>query len=155
MTTTGRSRRAGLALALVAGLVSGVVEARAQDGSLDAIAWPEGRWVGSGGGFDAFYESFSLDGAVLRQPVHEDSTFTTAQSLSEWRWSDGRIVKYSDGSAASEIAAIVGDSIRIERLDSDGPGYSWVRRGPDEWVAVLERRGGPPVEYVMRRAGPS
>ena len=56
-----------------------------------------------------------------------------------------------EDSPVSAIEAVVGDSIRIERLDSDGPGYSRVRMGPDEWHAILERPGGQPVRYVMRR----
>jgi len=150
--TTKRSVRVGwIACGLVAAMGTGALETSAQSQSLEDIAWLEGRWVGSGGGFDAFYESFTLDGSALRQREHPDSTFRTAGSLSEWRLSEGRIVKYSEGEAVSEITAIVGDSLRIERLNSDRPGYSWVRRGPDEWVAILERQGDDPVRYVMRR----
>lgn len=150
--TTMKLRTTWTAGALALALVGGAPGVAAQTQSLEAIAWLEGRWVGSGGGYDAFYESFTLQGSVLRQLEHPDSTFTTAGSVSEWRLSEGRIVKFSDdGTAVSEIAAIVGDSIRIERLSSDGPGYSWVRNGPDEWVAILERRSGEPVRYVMRR----
>ena len=140
-------------LGLAAMLSWGAVEVEAQAQSLQDIAWLEGRWVGSGGGYDAFYESFALDGEALRQIEHPDSTFTTAGSVSEWRLSEGRIVKFTDEGAVSAIAGIVGDSVRIERLNSDGPGYSWVRNGPDEWVAILERRSGDPIRYVMRRFG--
>lgn len=118
-----------------------------------SLAWLEGRWVGSGGGFDAFYEAYRFtDAGTLEQIVYEDEGFTAVQSRSTMELGADGIRKVRNGVVESVVTHVSPDSIRFERMSVGRPGFSWIRTSDDEWRAVLELPGGrPPVEYVLRK----
>ena len=116
------------------------------------LAWLEGRWVGSGGGSDAFYEAFrALNDSTLEQTTYPDDRFAEPDGISEIRFRDGRIFKVRDGEVESVITGLSGDTIQLERVPPAAGGYAWIRVDDDTWRAVLERPRGEPVVYTLRR----
>lgn len=133
----------------------------AQDESAAAMLGPdefvslrflEGRWIGSGGGYDAFFEAYRfVNDSTLEQSTYPDERFGEPDGVSTIELRRGRALKYRNGQAESMITRIAGDTVRFERMRPGGGGFTWIRRGPDEWTAVLDRPGGDPVVYTLRR----
>ncbi len=117
-----------------------------------ALSWLEGRWVGSGGGIDAFYESyrFANDGRI-EQTTWTDSSFTTADGRSTIDHQGGFVTKARDGRVEYVVTDLDAEEIRFDAAERGGTGFRWTRISNDEWVAVLDRKGEAPVVYNMRR----
>jgi len=148
-----------LTLALVA--ISTALPSAAQDGptrgpvdeeTFQGLAWMEGRWEGSGGGFDAFYEAFRVvNDSTLEQTTYDDASFGEPDGRSIMVLRDGGIVKLRDGAVESVVTRLSGDTLRFERVPPGRGGFSWIRVSDDEWRAVLDRPRGEPVVYTLRR----
>jgi hypothetical protein len=148
--------------ALIAGIAAGITPAAvaAQDGPQAApvraeafagLDWLQGRWLGSGGGFDAFYEAYRfLNDSTIEQTTWPDETFETADGRSTIELRNGRVLKLRDGAVESVITRISGDTLRFDRTTGRG-GFTWYRVSDDEWRAELDRPSGSPVVYVLRR----
>lgn len=122
------------------------------DDEFRGLSWLEGRWVGSGGGFDAFYEAFRfVDDATLEQTTYPDDSFAEPDGRSLLRFQGGQILKYREGRVESVLTRLDGDTLRFERVPPGEGGFSWIRVNDGEWQAILERPGGNPVVYTMRR----
>lgn len=116
------------------------------------LAWLEGRWVGSGGGFDAFYEAYQfVNDSTLEQTTWPDDSFAEPDGRSTMELRGSRVVKLRDGRAQSTITRLAGDTIRFEWVSGDRPGFTWIRIDDDSWTAILDRRRGDPVVYTLRR----
>jgi hypothetical protein len=116
------------------------------------LAWLEGRWLGSGGGYDAFYEAYRLvNDSTLEQTTYPDESFDEPDGVSTLELRDGQAIKYRDGEAESMIARLAGDTIRFERVPPRRGGFTWIRIADDEWRAILDRPSGDPVVYTLRR----
>jgi len=117
------------------------------------LRWLEGRWLGSGGGFTAFYEEYRwLNDSTIEQREFPDSTFAQPGGVSVMEWRGGVVLKSRRGTVESHIARVAGDTVRFERAQAGRAGFTWVRVNNDEWRALLEGRNGP-IVYVLRRIG--
>lgn len=117
-----------------------------------ALGWMEGRWVGSGGGFDAFYEAFRmLDATTLEQTTYPDASFAEPDGRSTLEFRDGAILKLRDGAVESVVTRVAGDTLRFDRVPPGRAGFFWIRIDDDRWRAILDRPGGEPVVYTLRR----
>jgi len=146
---------------LLTALVAAPVALSAQDArpaqltpdQFRSLSWLEGRWVGSGGGFDAFYEQYRMvDEVTLEQTTWADPEFTERDGLSNIVYRDGHVGKRNDdGSFISFVSRMAGDTVYFGRPDGR-PGFRWIRDNADQWTAVLERgQGRDPVVYVLKR----
>lgn len=116
------------------------------------LAWLEGRWLGSGGGYDAFHEAYRfVNDSTLEQTIYADASFGEPDGLSTLELRDGQALKHRDGEAESMIARLVGDTIRFERLPPLRGGFTWIRVTDEEWRAILDRPDRDPVVYTLRR----
>jgi len=116
-----------------------------------SLRWLEGRWVGSGGEYEAFYEEFRfVDEGTIEQVTFTDSTFSTQSSRSLIQHTGGMVVKSNDDSR-SVVTDIDDESLRFERVGKNLPGFTWTRVSDDQWYAVLDRPGEGPMVYNMRR----
>lgn len=160
--STMRARRPAMVLMLaVAASAGGGSGASAQAApeaatvtaeAFHTLRWLEGRWLGSGGGFDAFYESYRfVNDSTIEQATHPDETFSEADDPSTIELRDGRIFKYRRGAAESMVTRLAGDTLRFDRVPPGRGGFSWIRVSDDEWTAVLERSSGTPIVYTLRR----
>lgn len=118
-----------------------------------SLRWLEGRWVGSGGGYAAFHESYVfLNDSTIEQREHADSTFGVPSRTSTIAWRDGVVRKERGGRVESILSRVSGDTARFVREGSGGGGFTWIRVSADEWRAEIEgARGG--VTYVLKRHG--
>lgn len=118
-----------------------------------SLRWLEGRWVGSGGGYSAFYEEYVfVNDSTIEQREHADSIFGTPRRVSTIAWRNGTVHKGRGDNIESRLVRIHGDSARFEPLAAGRRGFTWLRVGEGRWRAVLD---GPaqPVVYDLRRAG--
>lgn len=130
------------------GPTSAVVSAEA----FRALAWLEGRWLGSGGGFDAFYEAYRfVNDSTLEQTTWPDDSFAEPDGRSTIELREGRVVKLRDGRVQSTVTRLARDTIRFEWVSGDRPGFTWIRVDDATWTAILDRRQGDPVVYTLRR----
>ena len=122
------------------------------DEEFAGLAWIEGRWLGSGGGYDAFYEAYRvLNDSTIEQTTYPDEHFREPDGRSLMVRRYGGIVKTRDGEVESVITGLAGDTLRFERIPPRRGGFSWIRIHDDEWQAILERPSGDPVVYTLRR----
>lgn len=156
-------RRTRVAAAVILAGMGGVGPASAQSDAAPepavvsaeafrGLGWLEGRWVGSGGGYDAFYEAYRfVNDSTLEQTTYPDDGFTDPDGRSTMEFRDGRVLKHRDGRAESAVVRLAGDTIRFQRLPPGRSGFTWIREDADTWTAVLDRPGGDPVVYTLRR----
>lgn len=155
------ARRAALSLASILGLLAPAAPVAAQQRdtapfdrtSMAGLSWLAGRWVGSGGGFSAFYEEYRvLNDSTLEQRTFPDSTFATPDGVSTIELRNGVISKQRRGNVETRVDWISGDTVRFEPVMAGRRGFTWFRLSEDGWQAVLDRPGDP-VVYVLERVG--
>jgi len=118
-----------------------------------ALRWLEGRWVGSGGGVEAFYEQFRvLPDGTIEQTLWGDSAFTERAGRATIEHRGDLVMKVRAGEIESVVTELREGSVRFEWAERGRPGFTWTRVSDDEWYAVLDRPGGAPLIYNMRRA---
>lgn len=116
------------------------------------IAWLEGRWLGSGGGYDAFYEAYRMvNDSTMEQTTYPDEGFGEPDGRSLLEFRNGQVHKSRDGRVESMITGLAGDTIRFDRPEPGRGGFSWIRVSDDEWQAILDRGNRDPVVYTLRR----
>jgi hypothetical protein len=117
------------------------------------LQWIEGRWLGSGGAYPAFYEEYRVvDDSTIQMRAFSDSTFSTATDSSLIELRTGGIRSRS-GNSESIVVGLSADSVRFARRGSASGGYTFTRVSADEWRATLhpQSAGGQTTIYVMRR----
>lgn len=115
-----------------------------------SLSWLSGRWRGSGGGFDGFYEEYRMpNDSTLEQRTFPDSTFTEPDGFSTFRWRGGVVLRDRNGTTGPYPMRVRGDTVRFEPMGQGRP-FTWYRVSDDEWRAILERPGND-IVYVMRR----
>ncbi|GMV04536.1 MAG: hypothetical protein AMXMBFR53_08160 [Gemmatimonadota bacterium] len=154
MTTTGQAAFVA-AVSFALGLAPAGAQQRAETlfsrEAFASLAWLEGRWVGSGGGFDAYYEEYrALNDSTWEQRTFPDSTFSTPDGTSTIEWRGGVILKRRGGTVETRVARIAGDTARFEPVVAGRRGFTWFRVSRDEWRAVLDRPTEP-VVYTLKR----
>ena len=116
-----------------------------------SLAWLNGKWKGSGGGYAAFYEEYRVvNDSTIEQYEHPDSTFSSTRPRSRITWRNGSAAKGSSERIDARIVRIAGDTVRFESTRSGGGGFTWIRLSRDEWRAILDGRTAP-VIYTLRR----
>ncbi len=117
-----------------------------------SLRWLEGRWVGSGGGYTAFYEEYRFvnDSTIEQVEFGSDSTFSRGQGRSPIEWRAGSAVKSRNGQAQSRLARVSGDTAVFENVRTGQRAFIWYRVSADEWRAVLGRPDSPTI-YTLRR----
>lgn len=128
-------------------------EAPVTRGAFASLSWLSGRWVGSGGGYAAFYEEYRfLNDSTIEQRTFPDSAFSTPDGVSTIEWRAGAARKIRRGAAETRIARVAGDTVRFEPLVPGRMGFTWIRVSANEWRAILDGRNGPTI-YALRRFG--
>lgn len=116
-----------------------------------SLSWLHGKWIGSGGGFAAFYEEYRvLNDSTIEQFEHPDSTFSSTQPRSTISWRNGSANKGLAARVEARLTRIAGDTVRFESLRPGGGGFTWIRQSSNTWTAILDGRSGP-VVYTLRR----
>jgi hypothetical protein len=117
-----------------------------------SLRWLEGRWVGSGGGYTAFYEEYRFlnDSTIEQVEFGSDSTFRTAGGRSPIEWRAGVVQKSRNGQAQSRLARVTGDTAVFENVRTGQRAFIWYRVSANEWRAVLGRPESPTI-YTLRR----
>lgn len=125
--------------------------------SRDAFAslrWLAGRWVGSGGGYAAFYEEYVvLNDSTIEQREFPDATFARPSATSTIEWRGGTAHKLRGGRAQSRLARVHGDTARFESVTPGRGGFTWIRLGEHRWRAVLDGRHAPTIYTLERFTG--
>jgi hypothetical protein len=128
-----------------------VATVRAAD--MAKLRWIEGDWRGSGGGYDAFYERYTLDGdSVLRQYSFADSTFGQAVDSSAVRLHGDSL--FSESGERRYVASALRDtSVTFAPYARALNSFTWRRTSDTTWVAILTPvdTARPRVEYRMVR----
>lgn len=101
------------------------------------LRWLEGRWHGSGGGVDNFFEGYRwVDDSTIRKYDFADSTFSAPTDSSEIRLRDGVA---RSGSSTTSWVVVALDSIEVKFAPERGASnaFSWRRNGASAWTARL------------------
>lgn len=118
-----------------------------------SLRWLQGRWVGSGGGFAAFFEEYAvLNDSTIEQREFPDSTFTRPSGTSTIEWRGGTVLKRRGDRVQSALVRVSGDTARFESVAAGRGGFTWIRLSATRWRAILDGRGAPTV-YVLERFG--
>ncbi len=119
--------------------------------AFSSLRWLEGRWVGSGGGFTAFYEEYAvLNDTTIEQREFPDSTFARPGGTSSIEWRNGKVQKLRRGQAQTFLARVAGDTARFESTVAGRGGFTWLRVGADAWRAILDGRSTSTI-YELKR----
>lgn len=118
-----------------------------------SLRWLEGRWLGSGGAYAAFYEEYRfLNDSTIEQREFPDSTFASPSGVSTIEWRNGAVQKLRRGTAQSRLSRVAGDTARFDAMIAGRGGFTWIRLSATSWRAILDGASAPTV-YNMRRFG--
>lgn len=142
-----RTLPVGLVASLVTPWLAAPAQATASTPAAEQVAalrWLEGRWLGSGGQFAAFYEEYRfLNDTTIEQREIADSSFARVSSRSQITVRDGQVVKLNAEGRTTTTIRVAGDTAFFT---AGARSYRWIRTGPTEWTADLGR-----AVYTMRR----
>lgn len=117
---------------------------KAQTAAFASIRWLEGRWVGSGGQYKAFYEEYvRLNDSTIEQRIIADPTFAKVEEHGYIILRRGTIAKLNADEKQEAKISIVADTMTFTQ--PSGQKYRWVKT-TDGWRAELGS-----VTYLMRR----
>ncbi len=122
--------------------------------AFNALRWLEGRWVGSGETQPPFYEAYEfIDDSTAVSRSYGDSTFRQVTDSSVIQLRSGTLESVSE--TRRYVATAIGpDSVHFAPGAGAGNSFTWKRRSPTEWTAVLTPSPGSgraPVTYQMRK----
>jgi hypothetical protein len=105
---------------------------------LQSLAWTAGDWVGSGGGYSAFYERYTVarDGSIVMD-FFEDAGFTKRSGTGTIALEDGA-VRYRSGKAMWEASPGKKGEVCFTPKESATNSFCWLRHSNDAWRATLE-----------------
>ena len=114
------------------------------------LQWIAGDWVGSGGGYPAFYERYTFvnDSTIERQSF-ADETMQTVTDRATMALRNGRVINSSKTSRHDAVAL---DATGISFVSSRPGGNSFVfkRASKGRWLATLRSSTGKRTIYEMR-----
>ena len=116
------------------------------------LRWIEGSWIGSGYK-EPFYERYRFTSSTTIEVEHfADAAFlkSTGEKGAIYL-ADGQILSGS-GDPKWKASRLTGDRIEFVSMKDAANGFSWTRKSPDAWTAVLNRPGGAKTVYEMTRA---
>jgi hypothetical protein len=120
---------------------------RALSAAFASIRWLEGRWVGSGGQFKAFYEEYvMLNDSTIEQREVSDSTFTKVKPQGYIILRRGEIAKLNEDERQEAKISVVADTMTFTQ--PSGQKYRWIKT-KEGWKAELGS-----VTYLMRKIKP-
>lgn len=117
------------------------------------IQWIEGRWLGSGGAYPAFYEEYRVvDDSTIQMRSFPDSTFSAATDSSLIELRNGEVRKRGEN-RDYVVIALAADSVRFAQPGMIQGGHTFSRVSADEWTATLHPSSpdGQATVYRMRR----
>lgn len=121
--------------------------------TVEPLRWLSGTWRGTGNGGNAFFEGYEFAGdSLLRIRYYADSTATIV-SDSGAVYVRGDTIFHEAGGGIWRVVRLDSASVRFEPHARVTNAFTWVREGPDAWVATLETPGRPPTVYRLERLG--
>ncbi len=105
---------------------------------LQQLAWVKGDWIGSGGGYDAFYERYTIakDGSIVME-FFDDAAFTKRNGSGTIKLEEGK-VRYRSGRAMWEASSITKDEVCFAPKEGATNSFCWRRHSKDAWRATLD-----------------
>jgi hypothetical protein len=154
MRTLSRYLVLSLAVVGLSGLVQACARPEPEAVTLDAfksMRWLDGRWVGSGGAYAAFYEEYRItdDSSIVRL-AFADSTFATPSDTALIEWRAGSASSGDVGVRKYSLVSIHGDTVRFAPATEGRSGFTWIRLSDSTWRAVLDATPAN-IVYEMRR----
>jgi hypothetical protein len=104
---------------------------------MQALAWTAGDWVGSGGGYSAFYERYTVgkDGAIAIE-FFDDAAFAKRSGTASIAFEDG-VIRYRSGKATWEVSSVTKDEVCFAARAGASNSFCWIRHSQDAWRATL------------------
>jgi hypothetical protein len=121
---------------------------------LQSLAWTAGDWVGSGGGYSAFYERYTVakDGSIAIE-FFDDAAFTKRSGTASIKLEDGA-VRYRSGKSVWEASNAKKGEVCFAPKEGAANSFCWLRHSRDAWRATLEYPAPRQrtVVYELKRA---
>ena len=118
---------------------------KATSAAFKSLGWLEGRWLGSGGQYPAFYEEYvMLNDSTIEQREIADSTFKHVNHRGYIILRRGEIAKLNEDERQEAKISILADTVVFTQ--PSGQKYRWIKVKDGEWRAELGS-----VTYLMRR----
>jgi hypothetical protein len=105
---------------------------------LQSLAWVAGDWAGSGGGYSAFYERYTIasDGSIAME-FFDDAAFTKRSGTGTIRLEDG-VIRYRTGRSMWEVSSMKKDEVCFAPKEGATNSFCWLRHSKDAWRATLQ-----------------
>jgi hypothetical protein len=127
-----------------------VAQQRFTEKDFARLKWIEGQWVGSGYS-KPFYEAYKLTSPTrLETQSFADESFATATRAGSIYLEGGRILR-DNGESQYVAVRLTDTSVEFEPVGGGSNSFSWTRKSPDAWTAVLKAKGRPDTIYEMTR----
>jgi hypothetical protein len=134
-----------------------VAAASVSPAQFQQLRWLEGRWRGTGGGIDPFFEAYRwVDDSTIRKYDLADSTLAVVTDSGEIVLRGGTVRSQSPA-RAWVVEALDSSSVRFAPERNAVNAFEWRRTGAGEWTARLTwDSAGVPRErvYEMRAYTP-
>jgi len=105
---------------------------------MQSLAWVAGDWVGSGGGYTAFYERYTIekDGSMAME-FFDDAEFTKRNATGTIRL-EGDVIRYRSGRSMWEASNVKKDEVCFAPKEGAKNSFCWLRHSKDAWRATLQ-----------------
>ena len=118
-----------------------------EPGDFRTLSWIVGTWRGTGAGIPPFFERYRFEGDnVLVMEGFDDGTLARVTETARYVLRDGI---FSSGKAfATEWTDT---SVKFTPVASARNSFSWVKKGPDAWTAILDvpANGDKPARQII------
>jgi len=146
-----------LALLMISGCKGGLRGSITVE-QFQTLGWLEGRWRGSMGQANPFYESYRfLDDSTLASFSYPDSSFGRAADSSVIELTRG-VVLNRGGKSLWRATSLDATSIHFEPVTNAANSFTWRRASPTTWTATLRWRNEQGQEqmriYQMEKLSP-
>lgn len=120
---------------------------------MQQLRWVSGDWIGSGGGYDAFYERYTVrkDGAIDIE-FFGDAAFTRRSGTGTMTL-EGNTIRYRTGGATWEATTVKPNEVCFAPKARATNSFCWLRHSKDAWRATLQYPGSQQrkVVYELKR----
>jgi hypothetical protein len=119
--------------------------------SLRSLRWLEGTWRGAEAGKPPFFEGYQfVTDTLVRIRYFADSTLARASDSGSVYWARDTIF-HEAGGGVWAATSVDSAGAAFAPLRNAGNSFTWRRRSPDAWQAVLRRRDGRATTYDLTR----